>query len=202
MLKLGLDIDSVVCEMIPTVLQKVNTKHRTALTKKDIIDWNMETSQFKLYNEIIDTFDDMNIMLGLPPVLGAKPALRILAEDFELIFITTRPKEYAQQTKRWVWSMLAVDGSEIHHVERDKNGIDVDILVDDNLGNVFKFAGQGKPAIVFDQPWNSEKAFLERVSIFWKDWAERPIHRAHGWLGVGGALFTIYEVAEKYCGDR
>lgn len=56
-----------------------------------------------------------------------------------------------------------------------KAGLDGEVLVDDNVGNVVDWAfANEKPAIIFDQPWNRD------IEPF----AGLEIYRCHGWAEV------------------
>lgn len=202
-LKLGLDIDSVVCELIPTVLERINRKNGTKYTKEYITDWYKEDDNFELYEEVMSLLEDRKALLNLPSVLGANPAIRFIKEEFELHFITARPSKFKQDTKTWILNNLPLRRSEfiLHHVEKDKNGIGVDILVDDNFGNVYKFASSGKPTILYTQPWNTPKALADAKAKYPKAkvWSidnpdshyfgGYPIHRAYGWFQTCNLIF-------------
>lgn len=174
-LKLGLDIDSVVCEIMPTVVGRINARYQTNYSKADITNWDFETEEFDLHDEIMRAFADKKNLMNFPQVDCAATGVWYLKDDFEIVFVTSRPPEYRRYTERWIEKNFGK--FPVFHVNGDKNGLGLDILVDDAPHNIRDFAAHGKPCVIFDQPWNRTETFDERL-----------VRRADTWFAAVGAV--------------
>ena len=156
-MKIGVDIDSVLCELTAPLMWRVNNKYGTNLTRDDIKEWNwkFDLNGYHIdgYSEIKEALDDYFFALNLPAIDGGKEMLdfREFLGD-EILLITSRNKSRAPATKEWV--KRNIGNYEIKFTEGDKNGYDVDVLIDDAPHHTMDFAKKGKFTILFDQPWN------------------------------------------------
>jgi len=200
---IGIDVDDVVCDKTQTVLDHMQIKyyyckHDIPKRREEIINWNMKFTvtegrskrTIDLYDEIMDVYRGKETLLNFPSVIGAQPALWFLKYNYDILFITTRPPEFRDGTYEWIQKALLLkpDEFELKHVEKDKNGVGAELLVDDNIGNVYKFAKDGKPAILFDQPWNSEKIIAKNKDA-WPDFRKLNIRRESSWFVICNLIY-------------
>lgn len=200
-MKIGVDIDSVLAEAMPLFLKSIEERHGLKLKKKDITQWNMkwvkipekETQIGKevivdLYKEICFVLDNKyDDVVNMPLVDGAEMGMKYLRRHYDVKLITSRAETRKDVTKEW--AVKNFGDIEVVHTDSDKNGYDVDILIDDAPHHIISFAKKGGWAILFDQPWN------QKIDI--KD--DMHVLRAMNWDSVLSAveLIRILKMVEK-----
>jgi len=174
-MKLGVDIDNVLCELNPPVIARVNEKYGTKLTKNDIKEWfwhfDLNGHHIEGAEEIREALDDYDFVVGLPPVKGSVNAIKVLSNwDNHITFITSRPPTRRKSTTDWIEKHFG-NKIKIRFAEADKNGYEMDVLIDDAAHHIESFAKHEKLAVLFDQPWNQELDCVgNMVRMFsWKD---------------------------------
>lgn len=173
MLRLGIDIDSVLCDSIPRLLQRINYQQGIYLTKSDVVEWDFPVASSTLGELILEAFRDADFVMSLPPMDGAQEAVKRLALDLDIIIVTSRKQLTIDATRNWVKRWFGI--FPVVHTGDTKNGYDLDILVDDAPHNVVPFADTGRPAILFDQPWNQQ---VPEHPLIWRCWNWPEVHRA------------------------
>jgi 5'(3')-deoxyribonucleotidase len=154
-MKIGIDIDGVVCDTHPAILARMNAKHGTRYTKDDVSDWLWVTDEgVSLYDEIIEAFKSPEFILSLPTIEGAVRGVSLLSAVAGVEFVTTRNPDTEIPTRDWIRAHFG--NYDIYHItgEGRKNHNSLGLIVDDNPGNIEAFTETRRPAIVFDQPWN------------------------------------------------
>lgn len=169
-MKIGIDIDSVLAEAMPTFLASIKKRHGLDLKTTDITKWNMKWGDVDLYQEICCVLDNHDLVLNMPLIPGAKDGMIYLRGRHQVKLITSRNDARKPQTKEWATKHFGE--IDIIHTDADKNGYNVDVLIDDAPHHIEAFAKKHKWAIVFDQPWNHDEKFeglpvLRALS--WKD---------------------------------
>jgi len=173
MTTLGLDVDSVLCDSIPDILSRINHEQGTSLEKKDVVEWDLPIGSSTIGELILEAFRDPLFLILLPPMDGAVEAVKRLAIDFDIIIVTSRKQLTTDATRAWVERFFGP--LLVIHTGDTKNAHDLDILVDDAPHNVLAFADAGRPAILFDQPWNQK---VPGHPLIWRcrNWPQ--VHRA------------------------
>lgn len=173
MSKLGIDIDGVVCDILPSVVKFAHMKYRWP-SNYCVEQWNPVVNGINL-SSIIDEFLSHDAYVeALPVVPGAREAIASLSKKHEITFITHRTAACGDATRRWIADN--VGHYPVIHADGSKAKCDVDMMVDDSLANCWDFIYACKTAILFDRPYNREP-FPLRVS----DWPsvlfllDRPI---------------------------
>jgi len=172
-LKIGVDIDSVLCELMEPLLERVNKKYGTTLTRDDIKEWNwkFDLNGYHIdgYAEIKEALDDYDFAVNLPAVPGGKEQLdflKFLGND--ILLITSRNARRAPVTTEWV--RRNIGDYEIKFTDGDKNEYERDILIDDAPHHTMDFAEKGKFTILFSQPWNQDVYHKNIMRIWsWND---------------------------------
>lgn len=98
--KIGVDIDQVIFNVIEPFLSFYNERFGTQLTIDDVYDYNLakvlDFSSDEL-QELFDIFNEGNL-LTLPPVDGALEGVKNLAKEHEIIAVTSRPLKTMAKT--------------------------------------------------------------------------------------------------------
>jgi 5'(3')-deoxyribonucleotidase len=177
-MRIGVDIDSVVCEMVGPLLKRINKKYNTNFKRNDIKEWNwvFEANGLRIdgETEIHEAMDTLDFILNLPVITGAKEGIDRLSKKLldEIIFITSRRTCLKEPTITWIRKNFG--DYKVHFtddIEDSKNGYAVDVLIDDAAHHIESFAQKHRPAIVYDCPWNRNirsNQYIKRA----KDWAD------------------------------
>jgi 5'(3')-deoxyribonucleotidase len=155
------------------LLEKINREQGTHITIEDAIEWDFKVGDTTFDALILQAYRDASFLIGLPAMDGAKEAVKRLAYDFDIVVVTSRKQLTVDATRFWVEQRFGP--LPVIHTGGTKNGHGLDILVDDAPHNVMAFANEGRPAILFDQPWNQK---LGLHPLIWRceNWPQ--VHRA------------------------
>lgn len=178
-LVVGVDVDGVLGEQVPPVLKRIQNKGKGGnLTKDSITEWNYSIEGRDISEEIEEALLDPSFVEEMPIVNGSKPAMDTLYKRYHVVIVTSRPIETEQETKKWLRKNFRFHEF-INTRECGKNGLGLDILIDDNLENVKNFASSKCVALLFSQPWNRqfkdenlENLISTKRVIRCKDWNE------------------------------
>ena len=190
-MRIGVDIDSVLAEAMPTFLASIKERHGLDLKIDDIKQWNMRWGDIDLYGEICFVLDQPELVANMPLMKGAKEAMEYMRRCHTVKLITSRAESRKSQTKEW--ALKHFGDIEVVHTNADKNGYNVDLLIDDAPHHIEAFAKKQKWAIVFDQPWNHNEAFKGL-----------PVLRAYNWeevlfnVEIIRALYDLEALAETF----
>jgi 5'(3')-deoxyribonucleotidase len=150
----GVDIDGVLGEQVPPVLQRMKSKGKAAnATKENIIDWNFQLDDTDISKEIEEALLDPTFVLEMPVVQGSTSAMQQIYKKYHIVIVTSRPIDTEKETKDWLKKNFKFHEF-INTRECGKNSLGLDLLIDDNLDNVKAFASSGGCALLFSQPWN------------------------------------------------
>jgi len=163
MVKLGVDIDGVVCAILPSVLKFAHMKYQWPVNY-EVKTWNPSERGVSLSAIIDDFLSHPAYVQSLPAVCGAQECVEILSKSNDIVFITHRPAKCAESTREWLNDNIG--DFPVIHATKSKAEYGVDVMVDDNLQNCWDFIYSGKFAMLFDQPYNQE-TFPLRVTN-WK----------------------------------
>jgi 5'(3')-deoxyribonucleotidase len=170
-MKIGVDIDSVTCKLMPSVLEHIQDKFGLTLTPEDIKSWNptFETSVgvVDIGKEIRECFREDGFLESLPTIDGAKEALEEISKKHKVFIITSRWIGRYWETVEWVYKNLGK--YPVLFSNGSKSGYGLDILIDDCPETLIDFYGSSRdlevrPIIIFNQPWNRDLHYLPRAN--------------------------------------
>jgi len=181
-MKIGVDIDGVVCDLITTVCQRINDKYEVMYTPDDIQEWHQPLciNGLTLEQAVRDTLLDDNYRPRPYPDawMGLKT---LLYRRHSLVFITSRKDSADIKKTTALWCMMhsppRVDIPIIH--TNNKSEVPVDILIEDNIDTAKDFAETGRHVIVMVRPWNEKYAWDKDLYL-----STPYIHFAKGWRRV------------------
>jgi 5'(3')-deoxyribonucleotidase len=161
--RLGIDVDGVLANTVPSVLERLEDEYgHHGDTKEDVTEWGhtveVDGKSIPLGSEIVEGHMVEEHLRSINPKQGAKESVETLrGEGYEVVIVTNRPSD--RDTVRWTKSWLEENGlgyDRFHSTaETTKTAVDVDVLIDDHDRNVVEFLEDGRPAVLFDQPWNT-----------------------------------------------
>lgn len=178
-IRIAVDVDGVIAEQVPPVLERVRSQYGVRMTKRDIRAWDQPIpgtkSNIKL--EIERALLDPEYVRSMRPVRGAAAALHRLHElGLGIVIVTHRPRESDAPTRQWMQEYGIAHDAYVNSSQGSKASVEADVLVDDYPNNVEEFVRQGRKAILFRQPWNAgfAQTAASRGSNLWvaRSWSE------------------------------
>ena len=186
-MRIGVDIDGVLADVISKILEWHNRVYGTNYRKEQIVNFQFERlwggtheqAKKKIFEEFYhsEEFDDTK------PLDGAVDVLKKLSKKHKLVAVTARPAEIKAKTKDWLdeyfpeifsevfynddWENVGVYGSKVEICQKNH----IALIIEDSVENAQAFAEEGIPALLLDYPWNQSDALPENVTRV-KNWDE------------------------------
>ena len=176
-MKLGVDLDDVLGEYVPTFLSWFNQKYDKNVYINDINDWDLSKPlgvTKKETSRLIKEFAKSKEFDVIPPVLNARAVLETLGYKNHLI--TARHPIMLYKTKSWVDEYFGdlfdtvITGVKNKSVYCRDNGIDV--MIDDNFAAIEGCVRNGTKGIIMNKPWN------------WQYTTPENCDRANNWANI------------------
>lgn len=162
-LSVALDIDDVLMECVPYAIRLANEKYNfdPPLSIHEVDHWGKLGTRADV---IFEFFDDPEFFRHQPVMKGAREFVKELSKMTE-VFVSTavRPEFMGIRAVRIMEAFPEIPQDHIYMGSR-KDKIDVDILFDDGMHNVF--GSTAKYPILLRRPWNNEATGLLSVNNF------------------------------------
>ena len=162
-LSTALDIDDVLMECVPYAIRLANEKYNfdPPITQYEVDHWGKLGTRADV---IFEFFDDPEFFRNQPVIKGAKEFVRKLSGMTE-VFVSTsiRPEFMGIRAQRIMEEFPEIPADHIYMGSR-KDKIDVDILFDDGMHNVFR--SNAAYPILMRRPWNREATGMLAVNTY------------------------------------
>lgn len=162
-MRTALDVDDVLLECIPYAIKLANEKYKfdPPLTIHEVDNWGKLGTRADV---IFEFFADPNFFKNQPVMAGAKEFVKKLAKKTE-IFISTSiyPQFMGIRAERILEEFPEIPAENIIMGSR-KEMINVDIMLDDGMHNVFK--SQAAYPILLRRPWNQNATGMLAVNNY------------------------------------
>lgn len=177
-MKIGIDVDNVIADTVPVLLLEINRYYKTDLRAEDIHIYDIHTllglSRAEMKPFWIKLYSERKILL-CQVIPGAREGIEELRKRYKVYLVTSRFKEYEDDTKRWLKDM-DIPYDWLEHVEEKKKHIfakekKISVFVEDDLEQAIYMAESGIKVFLFDRPWN-RSCDVQRRLIRVKSWAE------------------------------
>ncbi len=165
---IGIDIDGVLADSVPSFLQLLNLLHGKQWTPADITTYRFEDA-LGINEDDAAHFWKLFARQGgwsrIKPVRGAVEFTARLAKKHAIILITGRPRHYVEiETKAWLRQhKIAYD--ELIFIDRlnklqasQQAGRRLDLFIEDSYEYGRPLADAGIPLLLIDYPWNRDIA--------------------------------------------
>ena len=187
----ALDIDDLLMECIPYAIRLANEKYKfdPPLTIHEVDRWGKLGTRADV---IFEFFDDPEFFRTQPVIAGAKEFVKKLSEMTE-VFVSTSitPRFMGIRAQRILEEFPQIPPENIYMGAR-KDKINVDILFDDGMHNVFR--SQAAYPILMRKPWNRKATgmlavntydeFLKLVEVITRSYSASPEHLLPGRAGM------------------
>lgn len=153
-MRLGVDIDGVVCEFQEAYNRWVARMYDLPVIPIDRFDWYLAyPNGARLWSAAHSEGIAEDIYMSAAVTPDAVEVLKKASEDWEIRFITYRPARLAPITNEWL------DRHDlpypVTHTD-DKASVPCDLYVDDHPQTITSLHRAGRKALLFRRPWNRE----------------------------------------------
>lgn len=155
-LKIGLDVDGVLADVIQSWLS-YNNKVRSTILKSEISEWDFwkkfQITKFDFYKELSMCWTSwQNIPTTENNISTATAELSKLGT---VDIVTAREESTHNHVKNWLESKKIIYKNYVGVMEGlEKTKLDYDIFIDDSPINAKSMLDGGKSVILYTQPWN------------------------------------------------
>jgi uncharacterized HAD superfamily protein len=189
--RIGVDLDEVLADFLATFIKFHNQKFGTKLIKEQFSSFHLHEiigEKVEVMNLRIEEFYDSLTFEELKPVEGAIDAIEYLSQKYELIIITSRPKNVSEHTIKWLKRHFPEKFKNVHFAynpyiseseQKTKSDIasenEIDLFIEDNIDLATGVAGNGITVYLIDAPWNQSGTLHENITrvYSWKEILER-----------------------------
>ncbi|MDA8236047.1 MAG: hypothetical protein M0Z31_14885 [Clostridia bacterium] len=194
-MKLGIDIDGVLADVLTTWLEHLNRHFEQNKVKEDIIHYQFE-KVFGVSWEEMDRFfrnNQENLLTNLSPVEKAQETMEELIKEHNVFLIAARPEEYRSITEKWLTEhsipyheLIMTDFSDKSDYCLNRG---VEVFVEDSLENALAIHACGIPVLLFDAPYN-------------RDPLPKGIFRQHNWREIARTVQELNQGNDKLFKER
>ena len=156
-MKIALDVDGVLADIIEVWINEYNKKHNTSISKEIIKNWDfwkeLGVNQYEFYYQLSSCWSQWK---DVPPMeQDIANAVDKLHSIGKVDIVTARDKESTKHVINWL-EYNRIKYNEYVPVPdgRDKADLDYDVFIDDSPHNVVRMASKGRNVLLYDQPWN------------------------------------------------
>ena len=155
-LKIGLDVDGVLADVIDTWLD-YNNKIRKAISKEEISEWDFwgryQIDKYDFYKELSLCWQMWHKIPSTEENLSTTTSA--LSHVGEVDIVTAREESTHTYVKSWLSSQKITYKNYVGVLEGlEKTKLDYDIFIDDSPINAKSMLNAGKTVILYTQPWN------------------------------------------------
>ena len=162
-MSVALDVDDLLLECIPYAIKLANEKYKfnPPISIHEVNRWGKLGSRADV---IFEYFNQAEFYQNQPVIEGAKEFVRKLTKIAEVFISTSIPPEFMGiRAKRLMEEFPEIPVENIYMGSR-KDKINVDVLFDDGMHNVFK--SNAKYPILMRRPWNQDATGMLAVNNY------------------------------------
>ena len=159
----ALDVDDLLMECIPYAIRLANEKYKfdPPITIYEVDRWGKLNSRADV---IFEFFDDPEFYRNQPVIKGAKEFVRKLTKMTDVFISTSIPPAYMGIRAQRIMDEFPEIPPEHIYMGSRKDKLDVDILFDDGMHNVFK--SNASYPILMRRPWNQSATGMLAVNNY------------------------------------
>ncbi|MFZ5649402.1 MAG: 5' nucleotidase, NT5C type [Bacillota bacterium] len=163
MKRIGVDIDGVIADSQPVIIDKLNRLFGKNYTLEDFVDFD-SVKMFGVGRSHLDRLimeKELEIIEEAVPLPGAVETLNQLRDGNRIIIVSARTPAYLNQTLAWL-ERYGIRHDELlllgqHDKRQSCLDLCVDIFIEDNKKNAEQIASCGIPVLLMDATYNRGK---------------------------------------------
>ncbi len=186
-MRIGLDLDEVLCDFLVSFLDHWNKKHGTLFTREQFKTYKLEDTlgcTSMEFQEELEAFNKSSQFFYMQPVSYARELVRDLKKKHELFIATARPEKLREATLAWLnfhfggFSdvVFALDYNERPKARMAK-WLGLNVAIEDNPTHALDLASADIPVIVPACPWNINHQYPDGVSIHKVEYSGKAISK-------------------------
>ena len=158
--KLGIDIDGVIANTQPVIIEELNKHFAKNYTLQDFINFDplekYGINRQELHRFIMDR--ELVLIESAMPMPGAIESINKLIYDYQINIISARTPVYYQNTLNWFarynisFDNIVLTGN--HDKRSYSKDACVELFIEDNLRNAVQISSIGIPVYLFDATYN------------------------------------------------
>ena len=184
-MKIGLDVDEVLGNLIDPIMKFHNQESQTNFSKHDVISYGLEELWGGTKEETLEKvleFYDHQLFHSIQPLPDSQKVLNELYPSHELHVITSRPIQIQQETENWISQYFPNIIEGVHFAGGWANGnakskkeicenIGIELMVEDCLEFAEDISLSGTEVLLYDYPWNQKEKLPENITrvYSWQD---------------------------------
>ena len=159
----ALDVDDLLMECIPYAIRLANEKYKfdPPITIYEVDRWGKLDSRADI---IFEFFDDPDFYRNQPVIQGAREFVRKLTKMTDVFVSTSIPPKYMGIRAERIMAEFPEIPPEHIYMGSRKDKLNVDILFDDGMHNVFK--SNAAYPILMRRPWNQSATGMLAVNNY------------------------------------
>jgi len=178
-MKIGIDMDSVIAEIIAPMVEFHNERYHTNLTVEDHVAYDLsrvwKCDPTDVLSRIFEYYESP-FFDKVQPVPGSQTAIRHLSRKHELILITSRPYVIEQKTREWLRVYFpgmfkkichTNQVSRAHEERKRKSQVcrdeGISLMIDDAVDYALDCAEAGIQVYLFPALWNRKAPVHKRI---------------------------------------
>ncbi len=171
-MRIAIDIDEVLVDFLGAFLEHHNRNFGTNYRREDFHAFGMHFTMTEDLETIVSrlhAFNDTDEFKNILPMPDAIEAINRLAENHELVVVSSRPETIHDASREWVTQHFRGKFSSFHfsshpHVARAAKQtkadlcelVKADYMIEDALDHALPCAQRGIKVLLFDTPWNQQ----------------------------------------------
>lgn len=174
MKRIGIDIDGVIADTQPVIIQNLNAHFGKNHSMEEFVNFEPE-QMYGIDRQQLDNFimeRELDIIKATDPREDAVKIINQLKKEFTVHLISARTPAYLGNTREWLSKHGIPYDNIIHLGHHDKRSscMDerVDLFIEDNKRNAIQISSCGIPVYLFDATYNQgELPSLVRRVFSW-----------------------------------
>ncbi|MBU6371038.1 MAG: hypothetical protein KGH93_01225 [Patescibacteria group bacterium] len=185
-MNIAIDLDDVLAETMPAIVQFHNERHGTHFSAADVKTFDVWETFGCSRQEAIDEIYEFHRTRrdeDLPVIAGARDACAKLAKEHKLFVLTSRRIEFTEQTNAWIEKHFpgifsGVSFTNYYSADRKKitkgdvcNEIRADVFIEDNPAFAAEAVAPVRQVLLFENFWNRNAPLPDGI-VRVKSWKE------------------------------
>jgi uncharacterized HAD superfamily protein len=182
-MKIAIDIDEVIVKFIDRYLEVAKSRGCKSVLYEDVFTYNLwEVLGIKkeVMFDIMEEYNLMGYYRDVNFVEGARNGVKFLRDNYDVYFITSRPKSISRVTRDLIFNEFGVLGDRVifsgdvlggaKNKDEICRDLGMGVIIEDSEDESLGYAKNGLRVLLLDKPWNRsvEHENVRRC----RDWGE------------------------------
>ena len=168
-MNIAIDIDEVIVDFIEKCMEFAESKGMKRVCYEDVYCyelWKVLEIEKDLFIELLNEGNITGKFDKLEFIKGAKKGVEFLRDNFDIYFVTARPKNFSKKTRDFIFEEFGILGNRVLFAgDVLREGISkfdickersIGLIIEDNGYDSLKYAKDGLKVLLLDKPWNQD----------------------------------------------